>query len=121
MADALISSSQEFIDYNASGITMSKYPYVPNMYHPILDAYIKMATHRKTEGSIDSIVASDYPELSEANFNALLDYTKEFNSYGRGYFLFDINLDGTDEMIFPVGRRNVKQVLYRNGLHGRRK
>ncbi|MBQ3011954.1 MAG: hypothetical protein IJD74_00270 [Clostridia bacterium] len=100
MADALINSSQEFIDYNSSGITMSKYPYVQNMYHPILDAYIKMATHRKTEGSIDGIVIADYPELSSENFEALLKYTEECHSYGRGFFLYDINRDGTEEMVF---------------------
>jgi len=100
MADTLINSSQEFIDYNASGITMSKYPYVQNMYHPILDAYIKMATHRKTEGNVDGIVIEDYPELSSENFEALLTYTEECHSYGRGFFLYDINRDGIEEMVF---------------------
>ena len=100
MADSLINNSQEFIDCKAAGITMGKYPYVPKMYYPILDAYYKMDNYKKTTGSTEGIVATDYPELSEANFNALLDYTKEFSSYGRGYFLYDINLDGTDEMVF---------------------
>ena len=112
MADSLINSSQEFIDCKASGITMSKYPYIPEMYHPILDAYYKMDTYKKTEGSIDGIVAADYPDLSEENFNALLTYTKELNSYGRGFFLYDINLDGTDEMIFSSWGGGISSKYY---------
>lgn len=100
MAEALINSSQEFIDCKSAGITMSKYPFVPNMYYPLLDAYVKMSTHKKTMGSTDGIVATDYPELSEELFNALLDYAEEYDSYGRGYFLYDINLDGIEELVF---------------------
>lgn len=126
MADALINSSQQFIKYDISDNaetneeltdsqetesteannteteteTETAYDIIPAEYTAILDAYVKMATYKNETNSIEGINSWDYPELSQENFVSLRTHTKKYNSYGMGYFLYDINLDGIQELIF---------------------
>ncbi len=77
-----------------------KYTSVPAEYRPFLIAYEKMATYKKENGSTSGLSSHHFPKLANEHFNTLLDFTNNYNSYGMGYFLYDINRDGTDELVF---------------------
>ncbi|MBE6684333.1 MAG: hypothetical protein E7592_01620 [Ruminococcaceae bacterium] len=105
MAEILVSTSQEFIDYNNSDNFTRKYKDIPTEYHDILDAYIEIANLNRYEGCIeyDDIPDDNYPNISAdclraIKYSVIDSWHCAPNGYNLGYATKDINGDGTVEL-----------------------
>ena len=128
MANALINSSQEFIEYDIIDNAESneeptdnqenentetkikselseKYPDVPKVFESILDAYVEIASLNRYEGLHDrkDIDTGKYPNVTaiqlDCIFNSLMDgWLNGAYGYYAGYATKDINGDGINEL-----------------------
>lgn len=121
MAEALISSSQQFIRYetpdNQNQLNEeTKLPKIPAEYNDIINAYIEIAHLTRYKGCTTrgSINDKDYPNVSKEHidviFNSLIDgwsWRNGVDGYFAGYAIKDINGDEIPELFLTDAEHTI--------------
>ena len=112
MADSLLSSSQQFIKYEAKDDEIASQ--IPPEYDDVINAFTEIANYQRY-GNTALIDQKNYPNVSDICYNAIVDsiYKSASSVYGYfcGYAIKDINHDGTPELFLTDIEYNLYSIM----------